>query len=215
MNRIVFGLLAALFVAAPMYAVAVARDVITVGTASGTGGTTVDVPVYIQDNSGTPLGIDQPSGSRIQSWSIKVTYSPASAVQSISFARAGIAAPLTPLAEFTPSTAGSITLVDTFEESTDLVPFTSNAAAPGNQVAHLLVHLTPTQTPQTITLTLDSTLTQLGNQAGTTAETTTLNTLSLVNGQINVIANVPALSTIALVLLAAALLIAGVIKLSV
>jgi len=214
MNRFVLGFLAALLIAVPTFGSVVAQDVLTVGTVGGTGGTTVDVPVYIQDISGTPLGIDQPSGSRIQSCSIKVNYSPASAVQSISFARAGISAPLTPLAEFTPSAPGTITLIDTFEESTNLVQFTSNKAAPGDQVAHLLVHLAPTQTAQTVTLTLDSTLTQLGNQAGTASETTSQNTLTLVNGQINVAANLPALSTIALILLAAALMLAGVIKLS-
>jgi len=209
MTRSLSIAIALVVLAAPMHAAVALQDVITVGTAGGTGGTTVDVPVSIRDVSGTPLGIDQPSASRIQSWSIKVNYSPASAVQSISFSRAGIAASLTPLAEFTPSSPGSITLVDTFEESTDLVPFTSNAAAPGNQVAHLLVHLTPTQTAQTITLTLDPTLTQLGNQAGTTAETTTLNTLALVNGQINVAANVPTMSLLVSFLLAVALIVVG------
>jgi len=196
------------------FAATVAQDVITIGSASGSGTTTVDIPVSIRDLSGTPLGIDQPPGSRIQSYSIKVNYSPASAVQSISFSRAGITAPLTPLAEFTPSSTGSVSLVDSFEESTNLIPFTSNTAAPGNQVAHLLVHLAPAQTPQTITLTLDPTLTQLANQAGTTAETTSLGTLALVNGQINVAANVPAMSTIVFGLLAVVLLAVGIRRLT-
>src|SRR6185436_1305113 len=56
--------------------------------------TTINIPVFIRDTSGTPLGIDQPPGSRIQSYSIKVDYAPGSAVQSITFTRAGINAPL-------------------------------------------------------------------------------------------------------------------------
>jgi len=58
-----------------------ATDVVTVASVTATG-TSVDVPIYIRDVSGTPLGMDQPAGSKIQSFSIKVTYSPASAVHS-------------------------------------------------------------------------------------------------------------------------------------
>lgn len=102
-------------------------DVVTVGTVSGSG--TVDVPVYIRDVSGTPLGIDQPAGSRIQSWSIKVDYAAAASVQSITFTRAGITTPLTPTFESSPSAAGTVSLIDTFDEAINLVPFTSNAPA--------------------------------------------------------------------------------------
>ena len=53
-------------------------DTVTVGTVSlASAGSTVDVPVYIRDVSGTPLGMDQPTGSKIQSFSIKVDYAPA------------------------------------------------------------------------------------------------------------------------------------------
>lgn len=41
---------------------AAAQDVVTVGTATASNGT-ADVPVYIRDTSGTPLGIDKPAGS--------------------------------------------------------------------------------------------------------------------------------------------------------
>src|ERR1051325_202570 len=173
MKRIAITALCALAVAVPLQAQPLPQDAVTVGTVSAPGGTTVDVPVYIRDVSGTPLGIDQPSGSRIQAYSIRINYSPAAAVQSISIGRAGITAPLTPLFESAPASAGSIALIDTFDETTNLIPFTSNKPAPGDQVAHLLVHLAPTQTPQIVTLTLDATLTQLSNQAGTMSETTT------------------------------------------
>lgn len=183
------------------------RDVVTVGTVT-TFGPTVDVPVFIRDASGTPLGIDQPPGSRIQSYSIKVDYSPASAVQSITFTRAGITAPLTPTSEFTPASAGSISLLDTFQESTNLIPFTLNGIPPGNQVAHLFVTLSPSATPgTTITLTLDPALTQLTDEGGNgaTKETVANGNLLLVSGAIAVVAvppTVPATTPLALAVLA-------------
>jgi|SRR5437588_5752806 len=188
------------------------QDVVTVGIVNGPQFSVVDVPVYIRDTSSTPLGLDQPAGSRIQSYSIKVNYAPASAVQSITFTRAGITQSLTPTFENSPSSAGSISLLDTFQESTNLIPFTLNGLPPGNQVAHLQVTLSPTAAVGTvITLTLDPTLTQLTNEAGTpaTIETTANSRLVLVNGSITVVPSVPAMSHLALLMLAAVLAVAG------
>jgi len=168
-------------------------DVVTVSTGAGVAGASVDVPIYIRDTSGTPLGIDQPAGSRIQSYSIKVDYAPAASVQSVTAARAGITAGLTPLFESSPSAPGSISLLDTFQESTNLIPFTSNAALPGNQVAVLHFVLAASAAPGTITLTLDPALTQLTDESGSAAtrETTTAATLSLLNGSITVNPSTP------------------------
>src|SRR5437588_857923 len=181
---------------------AAAQDVITVGTATASNGS-ADVPVYIRDTSGTPLGIDKPAGSRIQSYSIKVNYSPASAVSAVSFTRAGITANLSPVSEFAPASSGAISLLDTFQESTNLIPFTLNAGLPGNQVAHLVFTLSNSAQPgTTITLTLDSTLTQLTDEGGTAAtkETTSNGHVSLVDGSITIPAAtfslVPAVRTV-------------------
>lgn len=186
-----------------------AQDVITVASRTAQGGTTVTVPVYIQDVSGTPLGIDQPAGNRIQSYSITVNYSPASAVQSITFTRAGITAPLTPVFESTPSAPGTVSLIDTFQESTNLIPFTLNAAAPGNQIGLLTITLAPNVSSGSLPLTLDPVLTQLSNEGGTVKETTTLGNLALVSGTVTILgagtANVPTVSTALLALLAVAL----------
>src|SRR4051794_22177792 len=190
-------------------------DTVTVGTVSLTSaGSTIDVPVYIRDASGTPLGIDQPFGSRIQSYSLAVNYAPTSAVQSVTFTRAGITAPLTPAFESSPSSPGTISLIDVFSESTNLIPFVSNAALPGNQVGVLHITIASTATVgTTINLTLDPTLTQLSNQAGTTSETTTNGTLTLVPGAVVVTTPVPALSAWALALLAMVLAAVGVVLL--
>jgi len=178
-------------------------DVVTVGTVAGVAGSAVDVPVYIRDVSGTPLGMDQPFGSRIQSYGITVNY-PTAAIQSVTFTRAGITAPLTPSFESNPSTPGSITLLDVFQESTNLIPFTSNAPAPGNQIGVLHVVISPAAPAGPLTLTLASTLTQLSNQSGTITERTTLSTLQLVSGAIAVSqpTPVPALSPWALTVMA-------------
>ena len=165
---------------------ALAQDSITVGSATANG-TTIDVPVYVRDASGTPLGVDQPAGSKIQSFSIKVGYSPASAVASVTFTRAGITQFLSPTFESSPPSSGAISWIATFPESTQLVPFTSNKSAPGDQVAHMVFTLSSlAQAGSTISLTLDSSVTQLSNQGGTTKETTGQGTLSLANGSITI-----------------------------
>lgn len=203
---IVLGLMALLVCGAASAAV-VSSDVVTIGDPVRTGVLTFDVPVYIRDVSGTPLGIDQPAGSRIQSYSIRVGYSPSAAVQSITFTRAGITAPLTPTFESSPSAAGSVTLIDTFSETTNLIPFVSNAPAAGNLIGHLTITFANNAVAGTVvSLTLDPTLTQLANEGGTTSETTTLGTLTLVNGAVTVPVIVPALDGKMLALLAMSLL---------
>ncbi|HEX7807551.1 MAG TPA: IPTL-CTERM sorting domain-containing protein [Thermoanaerobaculia bacterium] len=173
----------------------------------------VDVPVYIRDTAGTPLGIDQAAGSRIQSYSLRVLYA-SPAVQSITFTRDGITSSLTPTFENSPAVPGSsIALLDTFDETTNLIPFTSNATLPGNHVATLHVTIAPgTPVGTVIAFTLDPTLTQLTDEGGTpgTVETTGNGRLALVAGSITVTAPVvaapvPTLSTWAMILTALAI----------
>jgi len=204
---LLIGIVAMLLSATAVWAgSAIVPDSVTVGTVNAAQFAVVDVPVSIRDRSGTPLGLDQPAGSHIQAYSIKVTYAPASAVQSITFTRAGITSALTPAFESSPTSPGTISLLDSFSEATNPIPFTLDGAAPGNQVAALHVTLAPSATPGTvITLTLDPVLTTLSNDTGTTSETTTLANLILVNGSITVTPPVPALGHIALLMLAIAL----------
>ena len=178
----------------PAQSAPVPADVVTVGSASAAAGAAVDVPVYIRDTSGTPLGIDQPFGSRIQSYSIEVDYAPAASVQSVTFVRAGITQPLTPSFESSPAAPGAIGLLDTFSETTNLIPFTLNAALPGNQVGVLHFVIAASATPgSTITLTLDPALTQLTDEGGdvATRETVIAGNLTLTDGSIAVTAATP------------------------
>jgi len=165
-----------------------AADAVTVGSASAEG-PTIDVPVYIRDVSGSPLGMDQSPPARIQAFSIRVNYSPASAVSSVTFTRAGITSSLSPAFETSPSSSGSISLLASFQQSSNPIPFTLDASAPGNQVAHLVFNLSGSATPgTTITLTLDSSTTQLTDEGGSpaTKETSGNGQLSLVNGSISI-----------------------------
>ena len=182
-------------------------DVVTVATVNGPQFSTVDVPVFIRDSSGTPLGLDQPAGFHIQAYAIKVNYAPTTAVQSITFTRGGVTTSLTPASESSPSSAGSVSLLDSFSEATNPIPLTLNGALPGNQVATLHVTLAASATPGTIiTLTLDpSSLTQLSNDTGTVGEMVSNGALTLVNGSITVVPSVPALGHIALLVLAISL----------
>ncbi len=179
-----FPILLVLFAAAPV----IAQDVVTVGTVTANGNT-VDVPVYIRDVSGTPIGRDQPAGSKIQAFTIAVNYAPAASVQSVTFSRAGITAGLTPTFETSPSSAGSISLLEQFDESSNPVLFNLNAPAPGDQVAHLVFTLSSSAAPgSSITLTLDSSAsstTELSNQGGTTNEAPP-GSLTVVSGAINI-----------------------------
>lgn len=179
-SAVLFPILFALFAAAPVFA----QDAVTVGTVTAAGNI-VDVPVYVRDVSGTPLGRDQAAGSMIQSFSITVDYSPAAAVQSVTFTRAGITASLSPAFESSPGTPGSITWTASFNESTNLVPFTLNAPPPGDQIAHLVFTLAPSAAPgSSIALSLGSG-TVLSNQAGTIGEAPP-SSLTLVSGAINI-----------------------------
>lgn len=190
----------------------ISPDVVTVGTVSSSSGV-VDVPVYIRDTAGTPLGIDQPAGSRIQSYSLRVLYA-SPAVQSITFTRGGITAPLTPTFENSPAVPGSsIALLGSFDEATNLIPFTSNAALPGDQVGTLHVSIAPgTPAGTVIAFTLDPALTQLTDEGGTpgTIETTANGRLALVAGSITVTAaaevvDTPTLSESGMILMALAI----------
>ncbi len=163
-------------------------DSITVGTVTAAGNT-VDVPVYIRDVPGTLLDRDLPPGSKIQSFAIKVAYSPASSVSSVTFTRSGITANLVPTVDLSPSTstANTISLIDTFQESTNLIPLASKAPAPGNQVAHLVFTLSSSASPgSSIAITLDPSVTLLSDEGGNTSESPANGTLVLVDGAINI-----------------------------
>ncbi len=171
-----------------------AQDSITVGSASAARGSSVEIPVYVRDVSATTLGQDKALGNRIRGVAMKVVYSPASAVSSISFARGGVLTG-TPLYEQSVSSSGALGYIVSFPPSTEL-PFTMDAAAPGNQAGTLSIGISATATAgSSVTLTIDAATATLSNASGTVLETTNTG-LALTNGSVTV---TPAATTTTLI----------------
>lgn len=170
--------------AAILLATTLHADSVTLGSATASGSTVV-LPLYVRDASGTPLGSDAGPGNRIQSLSFRVTFSPAAAVTSASFSRSGITQSLSPLFESAPSTSGSASFIASFQESSSPIPFTLNAGGPGDEVAKLTISLSGSAAPgSTIAVTFDPSTTQLSNQNGTVSETPP--SLSLADGTVTI-----------------------------
>ena len=97
----------------------------------------------------------------------------------------------------------------TFDETTNLVPFVSNATPPGNQIGQLTFTFIPSTPPGTsIPLTIDPALTQLSNEGGTTSETLNNGGLLPIAGSVTMLAilsGVPTVGGWGLILLAVAL----------
>jgi hypothetical protein len=162
-----------------------AQDVLTIGTTSANAGSTVAVPLYLRDVTGTPLGTDAGSGNRIQSISIQINFGPA--VTSASFTRAGALAGLTPAFETTVNGSGTIGWVGQFQESTQPIPLTANAPLPGDRVGTLVLTLANgLTTGSTVALTFAPANTLLSNQGGTLEERTITEDLALTNGSITI-----------------------------
>src|SRR5437763_16914267 len=106
-------------------------------------------------------------------------------MSSVTFTIARITDALTPAFESAPATSVTISLLESFQESTNPNPFTLNSPPPGDLVAHLVFNLAPNAPPgSTIALTLDPSLAQLTDEGGSapTREQTSNGTLMLVNG---------------------------------
>lgn len=177
MRRIPFFLL---FVILAGAAPAWAQDVLTVGTGVAPSGGSVTIPVSVRDVSGTPLGSDAGAGNDIRGFAIKVFY-PTASVASISFARAGITASVTPLFETTLQGSGWITYLASFNQT---LAFTLDGTPPGNQIGTLTVTLQSVPPGTFAALTFDAPSATLSNQAGTVGETVAMGTLALVNGSV-------------------------------
>ncbi|MCZ7652020.1 MAG: hypothetical protein M5U13_13020 [Thermoanaerobaculia bacterium] len=165
------------------------HDEVTVESgASGLPDAVVEIPIHVRDLPHSPLGVDRPAGERIQGFAIKVAWDPAGAVVYSDFVRAGITGALTPSYATVVRSGNTASYVLHFDEVTDPVPFTLDAAAPGDRVATLLLTLAPNAPAGPVTLTLDP-VTALSNEGGTLEETVGLGTLALVSGSFAVESN--------------------------
>jgi hypothetical protein len=168
-----------------------AQDILALGTATGDKGTTVTIPLYVRDASGTILGLDAGAGNLIQGINLQLTWAAGLGTVS-SIVHSGICGPLTPIAEFAPGGGPtSIGYVVSYSETTNQIPFTLDAASPGQQVATVSFAISASAPKGTFPITINpSTLqTQLVNQAGTLQEDTGLappNTLSVLDGSVTI-----------------------------
>jgi len=152
---------------------AAAQDVLALGgSVGGMRGTNVVVPVIVLDASGTALGVDQPSASRIQALGLRVTFSPSSSVRGVTFRRAGITAAKTPLYERSmQAQSGAPTgYAMSFAQSTNPLGFTPGSTT-GDVIAEMVITLASNAPSGPITMTIDSSSAMLSNQAGTIKET--------------------------------------------
>lgn len=169
------------------FTVSAANDVLTIGSTTAPKGSVL-VPVYVRDVSTTRLGVDKPSGQRIQGVGFRVRFSPAGAITSATFARAG-AMNKTPLYEKTFSGADWLGYVASFAEANNALAFTSNAAAPGNLIGYLSLTTSAGVTAgMNISITLDPASAILSNQVAGITETDANNGILLQNGTLTIAA---------------------------
>ena len=172
-----------------MVSAASAQDVLTVGSGSLAPGGIAQIPVFVRDLSGSPLGSDAGSGNRIQGIAFKVSYSPSNLVTAIAFVRAGVTQSRTPLYETTITSTAAIAYLGSFAEATNPLLFGLNASAPGDRIGTLQVSVSASAVPlNSITLAIDPVTVTLSNQTGTVVETTANGGLTVQNGSITVTA---------------------------
>lgn len=120
-----------------------AQDTVVIGdlATAAVPGSEVELPVYINDVSGTLLGMDVGPNFLIQGLAINIEVTPGSAITAISADRAGITAALTPQFETDLAVSNRYTWIITFDEKTATIPFALDAAPPGDLVARLNITL--------------------------------------------------------------------------
>jgi IPT/TIG domain len=185
-------LTAAVLAAGSTRLAAQATDVLTVGTVSVPSGTPqVGVPIFIQDNTGTPIGRDQGPGKRVSGFALQVVYgnacvdTPATASQRINLAGGILASQSADLDNRPKQANASQSWIYSSAEANGLIPFTA-AAAPGDLVGTMVFNLTGCPIG-----TINLVITATGGAGATlSSDSNTLETvgngLSVVNGAINI-----------------------------
>ena len=149
-----FGIVAAALTSAVLVAgaaevAAQATDVLTIGTVSVSSGTgQVEVPIFIQDNTGTPIGRDQGARMRISGFAMQVVYgpnscidTPATASQRIDLAGGILASQSADIDSRVKVANTSQSWIYSSAETNGLIPFTA-APAPGDRIGAMVFNLT-------------------------------------------------------------------------
>ena len=156
--------------AARSWAIPPEDELTIVSVLDASGGSIVPVPVYVRDRSGTPVGGDTPPGRTIQGISISVALSPPGLVSSIEFQRAGVAVAALPMLEQSQFGTDVYSWIAMFDEATDPLPLSTDPAAPGDLIGHLLVGLPPLPPGTEIQLNLLADYCSLANRSGSLIE---------------------------------------------
>lgn len=175
MSRQLFFVLLLMIAALPL----AAQDVLSIGTISANPGSTVTVPVYLRDVSGTALGAGSGAGKLIQGIMLQVTTTPAVPGMTITFAPTGVLSGRTPLYQ----RGGSGRWIGAYSESAQPLSFAANPAAPGDRIGTLTITL-PAGLTGSIALAFNPLTTMLSNEAGTVSESRANRHLQLAGGTI-------------------------------
>jgi hypothetical protein len=192
------GIVAAALTAAVLAAgaadAAVVTDVLTIGTVSVSSGTgQVGVPIYIQDNTGTPIGRDKGAGLRITNIVLQVTYGPNACIDTPALASQRINLAGGILASQSADFDSRVKVANTSQswtytqfETSGLIPFTA-AAAPGDLVGTMVFNLTGCSAGTiNLVITTSGAAKALLASDNTMSETVANGGLTVVNGAINI-----------------------------
>lgn len=203
-----FGIVAAALTSAVLVAgaaevAAQATDVLTIGTVSVSSGTgQVAVPIFIQDNTGTPIGRDQGARMRISGFAMQVVYGPNSCIDTPATASQRIDLAGGILASQSADIDSRVKVANTSQswlyssaETNGLFPFTA-APAPGDRIGAMVFNLSgcpagPINLVITTTGGAEATL----SSDNSVSETVGSSTLSVTNGAINIATTTPTTNT--------------------
>ncbi len=190
------ALTSAVLVASAAEVAAQATDVLTIGTVSVSSGTgQVEVPIFIRDNTGTPIGRDKGAGLRISGFAMQVVYgsnnpcidTPATASQRIDLAGGILASQSADFDSRVKVANTSQSWLYSLAETNGLIPFTA-APAPGDRIGAMVFNLTgcPTSTINLVITTTGDSEATLSSDNNVT-ETVSNGGLSVINGAINIV----------------------------
>lgn len=162
-----------------------AQDVLGVATIGGAPGQTRDVTVTVRDVAGTLLDEGDGIDLEIQGFAFRVDVAPSGLVTPVTFLQAGVTAGHTPVFPVVTVQPDHVIVLMSFDETTDPLAFTLNAAPPGNVIGKLRFTLSPSAPlDSVVTLTVTQASATLVNGAATFSETIANGQLALVDGEI-------------------------------
>lgn len=171
-------------------AAASAQDELRAGTGKGLPGRWAEVPLTVRDLGGTLLDEGDGPGLEIQGFALRIEY-PAAAVTSCDFLQAGVTRAKPTLIGSTGRGSGYCYVLFAFQETTAPLTFRLGRPAPGDLVGNFRLGLAADLAVGTgFTVTTVPANALLDNGQGTLSESTTNGHLALVDGLVQVTAEI-------------------------